>query len=107
MTDKPNPADFSVDGRLREYDVVIRIEGTMRTKIMADSLDEAETMAERLADDIAEDREPADIDDVDDVSVEDCRKSPPMFRVLRDGRACKVSRLAPGDLPREPDERGF
>lgn len=107
MTDKPNPADFSVDERPREYDVVISIKGTMRTKIMAESLDEAKAMAEQFADDIAEDREPADIDDVDDVSVYFGRKIPPMFRVLRDGKPYKVSRLEPGDLPREPDERGF
>lgn len=107
MTDHPNPADFSVDERPREYDVEIRIEGTMRKKIMADSLEEARDKAELLADAIAEDAEPADIDYVYDVSVEDCRKSPTMFRVLRDGRACKVSHLEPGDLPREPDERGF
>ena len=107
MTDQPNSADFSVNDRPREYEVRIRIEGEMRRTIKADSLEEAEAQAEKIADDIAEDRETAELDEVDDVEVSSCRRARPMFRVMRDGNAYQVSHLEPGDLPREPDDRGF
>lgn len=107
MTDKPNPADFSVNDKPREYDVCIRVEGEIRRKVMADSKAEAEALAESLADDIAEDREVAELDEVDDIKVMSCRRATPLFRVTRDGRPYQVSRLSAGDLPREPDERGF
>ena len=107
MTDQPNPADFSVNDKPREYDVRIRIAGEMRMTIQADSLEEAEAQAEKIADDIAEDRETAELDEVDNVEVASCRRAQPMFRVMRDGKAYQVSHLAPGDLPREPDDRGF
>ena len=107
MTDQPNPADFSVNDKPREYEVRIRIEGEVRRTIKADSLEEAEAQAEKIADDIAEDREAAELDDVDDVEVASCRRASPMFRVMRDGKAYQVSHLKPGDLPREPDDRGF
>lgn len=107
MTEQPNPADFSVNDKPREYEVRIRIEGEIRRTIKADSLEEAEAQAEKIADDIAEDRETAELDEVDDVNVEACRRVRPMFRVMRDGQALQVSHLKPGDLPREPDDRGF
>ena len=107
MADQPNPADFSVNDKPCEYVVRIRIEGEVCRTIKADSLEEAEAQAERIADDIAEDRETAELDEVNDVAVDDCRRATPMFRVLRNGRKYQVSRLSPGDLPREPDERGF
>lgn len=107
MTDKPNAADFSVNDRPREYDVRIRIEGEIRRVIMADSLEDAEAQAEAIADDIAEGREFEELDEVYDVEVILCRRATPLFRVMRDGRKSQVSQLRPGDLPREPDERGF
>lgn len=107
MTEQPNPADFSLNDKPREYEVRIRIEGEIRRTINADSLEEAEAQAEKIADDIAEDRETAELDEVDNVEVASCRRAQPMFRVMRDGNAYQVSHLAPGDLPREPDDRGF
>ena len=107
MTEQPNPADFSENDKPREYEVRIRIEGEIRRTIKADSLEEAEAQAEKIADDIAEDRETAELDEVDNVEVASCRRARPMFRVMRDGKVYQVSHLAPGDLPREPDDRGF
>lgn len=107
MTDQPNPADFSVNSRPGEYEIRIRVEGEIRRTIKAGSLEEAEAQAEKIADDIAEDREAAELDDVEDVEVASCSRARPMFRVMRDGKPFQVSRLNPGDLPREPDERGF
>jgi len=107
MTDQPNPADFSVNDKPREYEVHIRIKGEMRRTIKADSLEEAKAQAEEIADDIAEDRETAEIDEVEDVEVASCHRARPMFRVMRDGKAYQVSHLEPGDLPRKPDDRGF
>ena len=107
MTDKPNPADFSVNDKPREYTVCLLIEGEVRRTIKADSLEEAEAQAEKIADDIAEGRETAELDEVDDVQVSSCHRSRPLFRVMRHGKPMQVSRLEPGDLPREPDDRGF
>ncbi|MBW3243224.1 hypothetical protein KUV57_11005 [Epibacterium sp. DP7N7-1] len=107
MNNQPNPDDFSLNDKPREYEVRIRIEGEMRRTIKADSLEEAEDQAEKIADDIAEGREIAELHEVGDVAVDSCRRATPLFRVLRDGQPYQVSRLLPGDLPREPDERGF
>ena len=107
MTDKPNPADFSVNDKPREYEVRIRVTGEIRRTIKADSLEDAEVQAERIADDIAEDREAAELDEVEDVDIASCSRARPLFRVLRDGKPFQVSHLSPGDLPRNPDERGF
>ena len=107
MNDQPNPADFSADERPREYVVIFAVQGTMTVKIKADSKEDAEAKAEEMADSIAEGSTEADLDEIDDVGVSDVYKSPPMYRVTRDGRPCQVSRLRPGDLPREPLEGGF
>lgn len=49
-----------------------------------------------------------DIDDVDSVKIAGIRKSPKLYLVTdAEGRKCQKSRLQPGDMPREPDERGF
>ena len=50
MTEQPNPADFSVNDKPGEYEVRIRIEGEIRRTIKADSLEEAEAQAEKIAD---------------------------------------------------------
>ncbi|KAF0674466.1 hypothetical protein [Profundibacterium mesophilum] len=107
MTDRPNPADFSVNDKPREYDVRIRIEGTICRTIKADSQEEADAMAEKIEDDILEERDDAEPDEVDDVRLISCRRARPMFRVMRDGKAFQVSHLEPGDLPRDPDNLGF
>lgn len=107
MADKPNPADFSVNDRPREYDVRIRVEGEIIMTIKADSQEEAKAQAEKLADDILEGRDFADLDDIEETKVESCWRKSPMYRVMRDGKPMQVSHLEAGDLPREPDERGF
>lgn len=107
MIDQPNPAVFSVDERPREYRFTIQITGTMSVTVSADSEDEARLTAEDQADKIAEDTYEAELDEIDDVRVERVWKTKPMYRVTRDGRKMQVSRLEQGDLPREPDERGF
>lgn len=107
MTETPNPADFSVNEKPGEYEVRIHVEGYIVRTICADSQEDAEAKAEDIADDIAEDREIAELDEVDDIEVHSCRRPRPMFRVTRDGKASQVSHLRAGDIPREPDERGF
>ena len=107
MTEQPNPADFSVNDKPGQYEVRIRIEGEIRRTIKADSQEDADAQAERIADDIAEDRDTAELDEVDYVEVASCRRALPMFRVMRDGKPYQVSHLSPGDIPREPDESGF
>ena len=107
MEDTPNPADFSVDEKPGEYRVIFKISGSMELTIKADDEAHASKLAEEFADRIAEGYEDFDFDDVDDVDVAHLRKSPPMYRVTQDGSKMQVSRLRPGDVPREPDERGF
>ena len=107
MTDKPNPDDFSVNEREGEYSALIQMDGTIRVLIKADSQEEAEAKANKITDDIAEGIEIAELDEVDNISVAYCKKAARMFRVTRNGVKMQVNRLEIGDLPREPDERGF
>lgn len=106
-TEKPNSADFSVDDRPREYRAHIRFEGEMVVRIMADSEDEAKQKAEDMADALVEGTEEIDPHEIEIADLKHVYRSRPMFRVIRDGQAMQVSHLAPGDVPREPDERGF
>lgn len=107
MTSQPNPADFSVNDRPREYVVRINVEGVIRRTIKANSQEEADALAEKIGDDIAAERETVELDEVDEARVAYCGRAHPMYRVTRNGEKYQVSRLEPGDLPREPDERGF
>jgi hypothetical protein len=107
MNSKPNPADFSVFERPNEYRVTFRVAGEVTRTISADSEADAIRKAAEMADRIAEGEDDAELDEVFDVGRPDVRKTPPMFRVTRNGQAMQVSRLQAGDLPREPDERGF
>lgn len=104
MTDLPNPDDFSKDDRPREFRVCFQVRGEIEMTIDADDEDDARRQAERFAED--EDFA-CELDTADDVRVYSVRKSPPMYRVMRDGQKMSVSHLQPGDVPREPDERGF
>lgn len=103
-TTAPNPADFSVNERPNEYEVRFAIRGEVRLTINAGSKEEAQQKAQAMLDD--EDFG-LELDGVDEARVDYVWKSQRMFRVTRDGKAMQVSRLDAGDLPREPDERGF
>lgn len=107
MTDRPNPADFSADDRPREFRATIEVRGTMLVTIEADSIEEARSKAADMA--AALDNEPTeiDLDGVDDVRVRYVSKSPTMYRITRGDAVMQVSRLEPGDMPRQPDARGF
>jgi hypothetical protein len=106
MTDieQPNPEDFSVNERPGEFNVTFSVRGTIRTTIKADSLEDARAKAREMAE---FEEFGIELDEADDVEIDLVSKSPVMYRVLRDGKTMQVSRLAPGDLPRQPDERGF
>lgn len=104
---RPDPALFSVNERPREYEVDIEISGTMTLTVMADSEEDAQRQADEIADKIADDQHDINLNEVDDLRVGDARKTRPMYRVTRDGAKMQVSRLEIGDLPRDPDERGF
>ena len=107
MTQAPNPSEFSVNEKLGEYIVVISISGEMRINIKAESQEEADAKAEEIADQLADDQMEAELDTVDDIEIQSVHRPLPMFRVTRDGKKMQVSRLMAGDLPRDPDERGF
>lgn len=102
----PKPDDFIVDKREGQFDVELSIRGTILRTIKADSLEDAKSIAEAMACDEDSD-ELLELDDIEDARVDRVRPQRPMFLVLRDGKAMKVSHLQEGDTPRQPDERGF
>ncbi|MBD9539960.1 hypothetical protein IB276_10905 [Ensifer sp. ENS04] len=103
MADQPNEADFVVNERPGEYDATIEVCGRINVTIKAESLEEARAKAEALVED---DGFGLDLDD-DEISVRSVCRSRPMYLVMRDGAKMQVSHLVPGDVPRQPDERGF
>jgi hypothetical protein len=104
MSDKPNPEDFSRDEKPRQYRACFYVQGEVWMDIEADSEDEARAKAEAMAE---EDGFGTDLDEVDDIDLSYVTKTSPMYRITRDDRAMQVSRLEPGDLPREPRPDGF
>lgn len=104
QTPLPDPADFSVKERPNEYEVSFRVSGTVTRTIIASSKQEAREKAEQMIDD--EDFD-GDLDEAGEVEIDYISKHPDMYRVTRGGKNMQVSHLRPGDLPREPDERGF
>jgi hypothetical protein len=104
MTEAPNKADFIVDERPGEYEATFSVSGTIRVTVKAESQHEAEAKAEAMTE---EEEFGLELDEADEVSVTWVSRPLPMFLVTRDGKKMKVSRLQPGDLPRQPDERGF
>ena len=107
MNDTPNPDDFSVNERAREFRATISVSGAMSLTIDAGSEDEAQEKAEALIDQMENEERPVELDMVYDIGLDYVVKVNPLFRATRDGRKMQVSRLEPGDLPREPDEHGF
>ncbi|RVJ77590.1 hypothetical protein [Sinorhizobium meliloti] len=104
MSDLPNKADFIADERPGEYEATFSVRGTVRVTIKAGSLEEARAKADGMTED---EEFGLELDEADDVSVNWVGRPLPMFLVTRHGRKMKVSHLQPGDLPRQPDERGF
>ncbi len=103
-TIKPDAANFSVNEKEGEFNAMFTVTGTVRMTIHAADLAEAKRKAREMAE--GENFE-VDLDEADSVTVDHVYKTPRMYRVTRDGGKMQVSRLEPGDLPRQPDERGF
>ncbi|MDB5531561.1 MAG: hypothetical protein JWR51_4664 [Devosia sp.] len=104
MATAPNPADFSVNERANEYEVRFSVRGEIRLTINAESPEDARSKAEAMTED---EEFGLELDDTDEVRVDHVWKTRPMFLVTREGKKMQVSRLDAGDLPREPDDRGF
>ncbi len=104
ITDLPNTADFITNERYGEYEATFSVRGTIRITIKAESLEEARSKADAMTED---EEFGLELDDAEDVSLDRVGKTRPMFLVTRDGQSMQVSHLQPGDLPRQPDERGF
>lgn len=104
MAETPNKADFIADERPGEYEATFEVRGTIRLTIKAASQEEAEAKAETMTED---DEFGLELDEADEVTVNWVSRPLPMYLVTRDGKKMKVSRLQSGDLPRQPDERGF
>lgn len=103
----PNPADFSRNDKPREYTAEIEVRGTISIRIEADSQEDAERQAEVELERIEKEGY-VEIDGIDEIDLRRVTKDRPMYRVTREGKTMQVSRLQPGDLPRDPDpDRGF
>ena len=104
MSEAPNPADFSVDEREGEYQVIIEVSGEIFLTIKAEDHADAERQASEI---VGDDDRLLELDEVYDARIVSVYKSKPMFRVMSEGRKAQVTRLEPGMTPREPDEYGF
>lgn len=102
----PKPEDFMVYKREGEFDISFSIRGTISRTIKATSREEAKSIAEAMAYDDDSD-ELLELDDISDVRVDFVSQKRPLFLVLRDGHPMRVSHLEEGDMPRQPDSRGF
>ena len=107
MTDKAlDPAAFSKVEFPGVYLVEIEVRGYITVEVTAESKEAAREQAGEIVDGWEDDGYP-DIDQVWHTSVWETYQKPGLYRILRDGKPFQVSRLTPGDLPREPNERGF
>lgn len=95
-----NSDEFSKNEKPREYEVRFSVSGKIFVTIEADSLEDARAKA--VAMDVG-----SDLDEVDDIDIDFVRKSPVMYRVIREGQPMQVSHLQPGDEPRKPGEYDF
>ena len=96
--------EFLKNERPNEYEARFRVEGDLFVSIEADSLDEAKAKAAAMLDD---EEAMLELDAITDARVDHVWKSPTMFLVNRGGSVMQVSRLQDGDIPRQPDDRGF
>ena len=101
----PDPADFSVNEKKGEFEVVLYFTGTVRTTVSAADEEAARTQAAVLLKEYKD--EGVELDEIEAGRVERCRASRPMYLVTRDGGPMQVSHLQPGDLPRQPTASGF
>ena len=97
-------SQFIANEQPNKFDVRISVRGEINVEVEAASLEEAREKANAMAGDEEFGHE---IDEVTDVRVDSVRKAPTMYLVTRSGRQMQVSRLLPGDLPRQPNENGF
>lgn len=103
MTTATDLQRFSSDERKDRWNVWIEVHTQWPEEITAATAEEALAKVESLiaANSLDVVAEPGDF------RVVRVRSQPPIYRVLRDGLALRVSHVQPGDQPREPDERGF
>lgn len=102
----PNPTDFSRNDKPGEYTAEVEVHGTISIRIEADSQEDAQRQAEAEVEKMQDDGY-VEIDDIGTVDLQRVTKDRPMYRVTREGKPMQVSRLEHGDLPRDPDHRGF
>lgn len=103
----PNPDDFRRNEKANEYEVRFAVRGEITETLTAASPEEAREKARQREREILDETFGRVLDAFQDVRVAGVYKSRPMFLVLRDGQPMQTTHLHPGDLPREPDERGF
>jgi len=97
-------AGFLKNERPGEFEALFSVRGEIRMTIKAESLDDAKAKAAAMLED---ENFGTEIDGVDDIEIERVWKSPTMYLVNRAGEVMQTSHLQDGDIPREPNERGF
>ncbi len=102
---EPNPADFSVNERSNQYQVQFKVLGYVTDTIEADSEADARDKAQQMAHEGPD--WGVDLDKGAEITVAYIVKQPPLYRVLRGEQVMQVSRLLPGDKPREPTTYDF
>ena len=99
-------SQFKVNRREGEFDVRFRVEGEVSRTIKAASLSEAKIKAQEMVEDEDGD-DLLELDEIHDARVDWVSQKPDMYLVARGGRKMQVSHIQEGDLPRDPDERGW
>jgi hypothetical protein len=107
MTNSPDPAKLSFNENPDKYRATIKVVGYVTVDIKAESLAAANKLAAAKAGEMEDSQDIDYLDEVEEVEVSYIYKRPDMYRVLRDGLPIQTSQLRVGDLPRDPDERGF
>lgn len=102
---RPDPSKFHYYDRPQEFIVNLRVSGTASLTIRAETHEDAEAKAWEI---IERDDFEADLEDCDDVVINCISKSPTrMYLITRpeSPSTTGTSKLLPGDLPVEPDQR--
>lgn len=95
---------FSKDEKPGEFQARFKVRGEVIVTIRAENVDDARAKATAMMDD---DEFGLELDDISDISLDHVSKTPAMYRITRDGRKMQANYLREGDLPRDPDDRGF
>lgn len=91
---------FLCDEQTGKFEVRFTIEGAVTEDITAEDLEDAKSKAQSRMDAIENGDDAVEFDDIFDIRMRVDPK-PPLYLVMRDGRAMRVGVVRDGDEPRE------